>query len=140
MDVSVGRRRRPRVLVIEDDARIRELFCEWLDAMDCAADSAPGGGEGLELFDRGSYDLLVTDLMMPGLNGWQVVAAARRRDPALPVIMITGSAANIDFGHVREASVTLLEKPLSLRDFKAAVSRLLGARLARAADPQTSES
>jgi DNA-binding response OmpR family regulator len=98
--------------------------------MDCGADGAPGGSEGLALLDGNRYDLLVTDLMMPGLNGWQVVAAARRRDPALPVLMITGSAANIDLGNVREAGVTLLEKPLSLRDFKAAVSELLRSRLA----------
>jgi two-component system capsular synthesis sensor histidine kinase RcsC len=126
------------VVVVVDVAGIRELFCEWLDAMDCGADAAPDGSEGLALIDRHRYDLLVTDLMMPGLNGWQVVAAARRRDPALPVIMITGSAADIDFGTVREAGVTLLEKPLSLRDFKTAVSELLRPRLASAPrDPRT---
>ena len=75
------------------------------------------------------FELVVTDLMMPGLTGWQVIAALRQRDPDVPVIMITGSATNIDPAHLRASRVMLLEKPISLAGFKAAVTETLRTRL-----------
>jgi two-component system OmpR family response regulator len=139
VEASMGRRRRPRVIVVEDDARIRDLFCEWLGALGCEAAGAADGEDGVRLFDEGGADTVVTDLMMPGMTGWQVIAALRQRNAALPVIMITGSATNLDPEHLRSSRVLLLEKPVPLVRFQTAVTTALRTRLVPEA-PQTSGS
>ena len=120
--------RRTRVLVIDDDAGVRGLLREFLESLGWAADEAPSGEEGLARLDRAAYDLVVTDLLMPGLSGWDVSEGVRRHDPTLPVLMVTGSATNLDVDRARELGVTILHKPIGLRDFRAVVQELLRAR------------
>jgi DNA-binding response OmpR family regulator len=118
----------PRALVIDDESHIRELLCDVLTFLGYHADRAANGAEGLALFDLGHYDLVVTDLVMPGITGWEVAETARRRDPAVGVIMITGLARQLDADRVRERGLILLHKPVDLEEFKMAVDQALRAR------------
>jgi len=117
--------RRPRVLVIDDQANIRDLVCELLRLLAFEADGAPTGAEGLALLEAGTYDLVVTDLMMPGMTGWEVAEAVRKRAPGLGVIMATASVSNLDPERVRELGLTLLPKPFQLEDLQRAVEQTL---------------
>lgn len=120
---------RLRVLVIDDEADVRALWCEFLTALGHEPDQAANGSDGVRLFEHDPYDLVVTDLVMPGATGWEVATALRRRDPAVGVVIITGSATNLDRDRVRDAGLVLLQKPVNFQDFRAALELALsGAR------------
>jgi CheY-like chemotaxis protein len=127
--------RRRRVLVIDDDAGVRALICEFLQLLRCSVRDAATGAEGLALFEEGDYDVVVTDLMMPDLTGWDVVGAVRRRAPEIGIIMVTGSVGNVDPARARALGVTVVTKPLRLEDLKTALGQVLGAPASATAQP-----
>jgi CheY-like chemotaxis protein len=120
---------RPRVLVIDDDPNVRELVSELLGVFGLEVRDAASGTEALALFEASAYDLVVTDLAMPGMTGWGVIEAVRQHHPAPPVIMITGSASTADLARARQEGVTLLLKPVMPEELKRAVERILDTRL-----------
>jgi excisionase family DNA binding protein len=81
---------RPRVLVVDDEPSIRDLLSKMLALVDYNVDVASDGQSALEHMRLGSYNLLITDLRMPGMDGISVIHAARRLQADLPVIIITG--------------------------------------------------
>jgi CheY-like chemotaxis protein len=116
---------RPRVLLIDDEAVVRELVAEMLTFLGCDVDRAAGAREGIDLFGRSHYDLVVTDLSMPGLTGWDVVAAVRRHDTERGMILTTGTPMEIERERAREARVTVLPKPFHLAALREAVEHAL---------------
>lgn len=146
-EASTSEDRRARVLVIEDDAQLRGLFCDWLRFLGYEPTGASDGAVGLALLDEGTYDLVLTDLVMPGMSGWDVIDLVRRRRPAQALVMITASATDLDPERLQRSGVKLLRKPISLKDFARAVAEAVGTRSATdrvgrgaAAGPQTSGS
>jgi DNA-binding NtrC family response regulator len=117
-----------RALIVDDQPHVRDLWCEFLKIAGCSSDQVGTGMEALSCFEAGRYDLVVTDLLMPGLTGWDVAWAVRRRDPAIAVILISGSPTDIDVDLLREPGVTLLEKPIHLKTFLTAVEDALAMR------------
>jgi excisionase family DNA binding protein len=81
---------RPRVLVVDDEASIRDLLAKTLALAEYDVDLAPDGRAALERLRMIPYDLLITDLKMPGVDGLTVIREARRLKTDLPVIIITG--------------------------------------------------
>jgi two-component system, NarL family, capsular synthesis sensor histidine kinase RcsC len=109
------------VLVIDDEAPLRGVLRDMLSACGYDADVAEDGIAGLARFQARRYDAVITDLVMPGMNGLEVAAALRGIDPGVRIILLTGSAPALTAGRARESGVTLLHKPIALRDLKAAV-------------------
>ena len=116
--------RRPRVLVVDDEERVRGLLCDMLALWGCQAVEAPSSDTALALFEQGDYDLVVTDFLMRGRSGLDLIRDLRSRDAAIGVIMFTASAADFD-GDSRELEFTLLRKPLQLEGLKSAVGQAL---------------
>ncbi len=90
-----GARRQPgafHVLVVDDEEEITEVVCEMIRTGGYQAISAPGGDEALEIYRKQQVDLVLTDLMMPGMNGWQLLRALKQQDSQLPVVVFTGYA------------------------------------------------
>ncbi|MBI2833934.1 MAG: response regulator, partial [Acidobacteria bacterium] len=81
---------RPRILVVDDEASIRDLLSKTLALAEYDVDVAPDGETALERMRLAPYDLLITDLKMPGLDGLAVIREARRFQANLPIIIITG--------------------------------------------------
>src|SRR5919197_4937765 len=81
---------RPRVLVVDDEASIRDLLSKTLALAEYDVDLAPDGRTALERLRIIPYDLLITDLKMPGFDGLAVIREARRLKADLSVIIITG--------------------------------------------------
>jgi len=117
----------PRVLVIDDERHVRGLLSELLTVWGCEADVAASGAEGLALFKEKSYDLVLTDYVMAGGSGLELVENVRNRDADVGVIMLTASGAEMD-GHVRRLGFTLLRKPLQIERLEVAVRQALGER------------
>lgn len=82
------------VLVVEDDPAVRNLTQTMLERLGYDVLTAQDGGEAIELFDEYAHliRLVISDLEMPGISGWEVLAAIRRRRPEIPVILTSGYA------------------------------------------------
>jgi len=114
----------PCVLVIDDEPHVRGLWSDFLRFLRCEVDEAASGTEGFQRFQHGHYDLVVSDLLMPGMNGWDLARAIRQtRD--VPVVLATGDNTAIDVGLFQEPGILLLQKPINLTDFRSVVERLL---------------
>lgn len=87
---SPGSVRGPRILVVEDDASLRRIAEFRLTEAGYVVELAEDGQAGLAAFSRTPPDLLITDLRMPGMTGEELVAEVLRRDPDVPVIVMTG--------------------------------------------------
>jgi CheY-like chemotaxis protein len=110
-----------RVLVIDDEEGIRDLFKEYLGILGHDADVAGDGAGGLALLGERRYDLVLTDLVMPGMSGLAVAQAVRRQLPELRIIVISGSADQFDIQQAEHAGFGYLHKPMSFAQFRRAV-------------------
>ncbi len=124
---EVSPSRQPRILVIDDDRYVRMLLCDLLEAWGYAPDSAADGREGLTRFSPGLYDVVLTDLGMPGMSGLDVVAGVRDRDTEVRVIMFTAFTGDLD-AHGRRLDFTVLRKPLDIEGLRRAVRAAVEAR------------
>jgi excisionase family DNA binding protein len=118
---------RPRVLVADDEDAIRELLLKTLELAEYTVDTVPDGQAAIERLRLGAFDLLITDLKMPGVDGLAVIRAARRLQPALPVVIITGYSTEAAAIEAIELGVTgYLTKPFRVPKVLAVVARALG--------------
>lgn len=84
-----------RVLLIDDDARLFELLQRYLGPHGIALSHAPDGGRGLAMLEAGAYDALLLDVMMPGLDGLEVLRRVRAKS-GVPVLMLTARGDEAD--------------------------------------------
>jgi len=106
---------------------VRELVADVLASQGHRVMTASGGREGLERFEAGQFDLVITDLGMPDITGWDVVRGVRARRPETPVVLVTG------WGEVVETPADvrvdgLISKPFDVAKLTAAVSEALARR------------
>jgi CheY-like chemotaxis protein len=118
---------RPRVLVIDDERNVRVFISDLLKDLGYETDEADNGLQGVALLEQRPYDLVITDLLMPQLNGWDVVNAVRGRRPTMPMIMISGCATDDDVREAQRLQVPLLHKPFSVIELRRVVRELLTA-------------
>src|SRR5215470_16445289 len=99
------------LLVIDDDKRVREVLREIIIGFGYEVEVAEDGAEGLVKFRQTRFQVVITDLVMPKLNGLQVAAAIRDLDPTVPVLLLTGSADRAAVDKARRLGLTILHKP-----------------------------
>jgi len=119
----------PKILLVDDNAVVRDMLVDLVGSLGYVADAASGGTEALALFDRNRYDIVLTDLLMPGMSGWEVLTAVRQRDPRMPVVIITGTPAVGD-PRASQPGVAVLTKPIDLKALDATIKEKLRQRLA----------
>lgn len=115
-----------KVLVVEDDVAIARVVRRGLEQAQFEVDVAGDGANGLELALRGSYALLILDLMLPKLDGWRVCEALRERRNRIPILMLTARAELDD--RVRGLDIgadDYLPKPFEFPELLARVRALL---------------
>lgn len=118
---------RPRVLVVDDEAAIREVLSKTLALVEYDVDLAPDGRTALERLRMISYDLLITDLKMPGVDGLAVIREARRLKADIPVIIITGFSTEASAIEAVNLGVSgYLTKPFRVPRVLAAAAKALG--------------
>jgi excisionase family DNA binding protein len=116
-----------RVLVVDDESSIRELLQKTLALAEYEVDTAPDGRAALERLRLGSYDLLIADLKMPGMDGLTLIREAKRLKADLPVIIITGfSTESSAIEAVNLGVAGYLTKPFRVPQVLAAAARALG--------------
>jgi two-component system chemotaxis response regulator CheY len=114
------------VLVIDDDSGIRDSLAECLEVEGYAVACASNGADGLERLRAERPNLILVDLLMPVMNGYQFLAEVRG-DPALkglPVVLMTGSTPRA--GHPLPEADAMLPKPFELDELLSLVRRFAG--------------
>ena len=121
-----------RILVVDDDDNLRELLSTVLSQPGRAVDTARNGIEAVELLSQNHYDLILSDLRMPGLDGpalYDALGAMRPTSPIPRVIFMTGNVGGGDYADfLRGTTEPMLEKPFSLDVVRRVVSVLLNER------------
>ena len=118
--------RRMKMLIVEDEPKTGDYLRQGLIEAGFVADLARTGTDGLHLALTGDYDLLILDVMLPGLDGWQLLQALRRSGNALPVLFLTARDQVEDRVKGLELGADdYLVKPFAFSEFLARVRTLL---------------
>lgn len=124
---GAGGNERPRILVVDDEQAVRDLLSKTLTMADYDVDSADDGPSAIEKMRAVEYDLLITDLKMPGMDGLSVIREARKLSADLRVIIITGYSTEASAIEAINLGVSgYLTKPFRLPRILAAAARALG--------------
>ncbi len=118
----------PRILLAEDDDSLRGFLTRALERAGYEVRACPDGEEAIAALNEGPYDLLLTDIVMPRMDGIELARRASEIDPDLKVMFITGFAAvalNPDSRAPKDAKV--LSKPFHLRDLVTEVDKMMAA-------------
>jgi signal transduction histidine kinase/ActR/RegA family two-component response regulator len=113
-----------RILVVEDDPGVRRYMVECLEGLGHTVTEASDGQEGLERLKMQTPSLLIVDYAMPGMNGVEVIQAARTVAPDLPILMATGYADMRAVSRVIGPE-QVLRKPFQIADLEQAILRVL---------------
>lgn len=125
-------REKPRILVVDDEPAVRHFLQIILNRLGYRVDLAAGGGQALNMVERKSYDVVLTDLVMPRVDGLEVIRGVKKSSPDTEVVVITGypssetivaavRAGAIDYlpkSPDQEHLAVLLEKALQIRDLR----------------------
>ena len=115
----------PRILIVEDEPVIRDLLCEILsESYECVA--ARSAEEGLKLLSESAFDVVITDVKLPGMSGEEFLAAVRERVPTLPLIVISGGYGSDASRFLEAGAFAYLLKPFRFEEVEELVRRALG--------------
>ena len=117
-----------RVLLVEDDPDNREAMASLLALGGFEVTAAECGAAGVRAFADGEFDIVLTDLGLPDMDGWQVAGEIKQASPGMPIALVTGWGLNLDSDEIRRRGVDLLvKKPLDPRAFIGQLENLLQA-------------
>jgi signal transduction histidine kinase len=117
-----------RVLVIDDEPFVRDTLGEMLRQQHHDVVVADGGASGLARFEEGAFDLVMTDLAMPGMSGWQVAQAVKAVRPQVPVVLVTGWGVEVQADELQTHGVDrVMTKPFRYEDVQEVVASIRGA-------------
>lgn len=116
----------PKILVIDDEPRIRDACSLVLTGKGFEVSTAPDGAEGLEMIKEQHYDILLVDLMMPNISGFDVLSEVRNHHPDTVVIVITGYATlEHSIEAMKKGAFDFIPKPFTPDQLRAVVEKSL---------------
>ena len=114
------------ILVIDDEEVIRSLIVEILETAGHDATGAESAERALELLDAGEFDLVVSDVIMPGLSGLELLELVESRSASLPVVLVTGAGTYETLSQaLTRGAAGLVTKPFAHADLQSAVADAL---------------
>ena len=124
--IGVGRGDKRRILVVEDDRALRQALSDRLSREGYAVQLATDGDEGTRLARAAEYDLVILDVMLPGVNGFEIARDVRGRDIEMPILMLTarGEVADKVVG-LEYGADDYLTKPFEFIELLARIRALL---------------
>ncbi|MGH7386402.1 MAG: response regulator [Candidatus Rokuibacteriota bacterium] len=121
---------RPRVLVVDDESIIAELIADVLGGDGYHVDTAPHGLAALEQIGRSTYDLILSDLRMPELDGLGLYRELQQRHPDLVrrFVFITGTSEHADYqDFIEDVTAPVLTKPFDMVELQRVAREILAA-------------
>jgi CheY-like chemotaxis protein len=120
----------PNILLIDDDPIIQKAFSRYLTSFGYHVDLADNGKMGLEMIEAAPPDLVITDIMMPEMDGLEILMAIQKLGLPIPVIAISGGMRALPMNFLRHAKDLgaryVFEKPVPLQNLLDAVKDLIG--------------
>jgi CheY-like chemotaxis protein len=117
------------ILIIDDDPAVLSLFGQFMESSGYSVALAADGQEGMRMMKQQTPDLIITDIMMPEMDGLEIIRAITKTHPRLPMIAISGGMRNVPVNfliHAKQFGAhSILEKPVTLADLLQAVQELL---------------
>ena len=115
-----------RILVVDDDRQVADILLEYLTKFGYQASAAYGGREGLSKFEDGDFQLVITDLVMPEMNGMELLRAVKALDSRVMVMVITGQGTiESAVKAIKNGAYDFIPKPLRLNELEVIVNRAL---------------
>ena len=118
--------KKPRILTVDDEVSFTDLLSQYFEPRGYDIVVASNGNEGLELFKNGSYDVVLLDLKMGGLNGDEVMREMQNIQSNAKIIFITAynDTGKTEEGLLQEGAYAFVEKPVtSLKDLEATINK-----------------
>lgn len=120
-----------RILFVEDDDEQRQLGAEVLEAEGHVVTQAEDGLRAIDKFQRDGFDLVVTDILMPNMEGIETISKIRKTQPGIPVVALSGGGrkGNLEFLEMAKklGAVDTLAKPYGPDDLISVINRCLAA-------------
>jgi CheY-like chemotaxis protein len=114
------------ILVVDDEQAIRAALADTLAFLGYEVATASNGTEGLRLFLDNSFELVVTDVQMLGMDGWTLAQRIKEASPNTPVVLITGSEKEMILKKAKGNSIdSVLFKPFTLEDLQQTLQGML---------------
>jgi two-component system response regulator AtoC len=115
-----------RILVVDDDHAMRLALAESLESCGYDIVAAENGRDALDLFKEGRFDLVITDMKMPGMNGIEVLRSVKEMSNKTPIVLITAyGTVSTAVEAMKEGAAEFIMKPFSLDDLEAVVKNVL---------------
>ena len=114
-----------RILVVDDNVLMRKLIINLFSKEEVIIDEAGDGKEGLMKMDHTPYDLVITDLIMPGMEGIEMIRRAKLNFPGVKIIAISGGKPFYLYVAKKLGIIDVFTKPLERNRFLSVVSRSL---------------
>ena len=115
-----------RVLVVEDERNLAESLVKLLEGQKYQAEAVYDGNSGMDYALTGQYDAVVLDVMLPGMNGFQVASALRKKGSAVPILMLTARDELVDKVRGLDSGADdYLTKPFTTEELLARIRALL---------------
>ena len=114
------------ILVVDDDHDLADTLVEYLIKLGYQASPAYGGREGLDKFQQGDFQLVITDLMMPEMNGMELLEAVKALDNRVMVMVITGyGTIESAVEAIKGGAYDFIPKPFKMEELEIVINRAL---------------
>jgi DNA-binding NtrC family response regulator len=118
----------PRLLIVDDEPGIRRTLMALLEKQEYDVEGAADGMEALAAIEAGSFDLVLSDMMMPNMNGMDLLKASKAKWPELPFVMLTANATiELAVESIKEGAYDFVPKPPNLQRFLVTIRNALAA-------------
>ncbi len=119
-----------KILIIDDEEAIRQMVKRLVEKAGYTAELASNGEEGIMMIEEASFDLVITDIIMPRKEGIEIITAIRKDYPEIRVIAMSGGGRFTPEGYLRSAKILgadrVFTKPFNHREMMEAIDELIG--------------
>ena len=114
-----------RILIVEDDEEMRSLLKDFFEEDGFETDSASNGSEAFRKIAKEPFDLIITDIRMPGLTGLDILPGIRKLQPEAPIIVITAfGSEEVQQKAFERGATSYLEKPIHFHNLRTLIHEM----------------
>jgi signal transduction histidine kinase/CheY-like chemotaxis protein len=113
------------ILLIDDDTSLLEVMSDMINFLGHEVKKAAGGREAIKILEEGKFDLVITDLGMPEVGGWDIARVCRDRYPGMPVVLISGWGAQLDAAEALRKVDAILPKPFQIEELSEIIRKVI---------------